>query len=46
MSPGGLREIAEAVAREAGHQLRDAFAGPRVNVVAKSSPRPITRPSG
>jgi myo-inositol-1(or 4)-monophosphatase len=38
MSPGGLREIAEAVAREAGHQLRDAFAGPRVNVVAKSSP--------
>ncbi|HEY6692616.1 MAG TPA: inositol monophosphatase family protein [Solirubrobacteraceae bacterium] len=38
MSPGALREIAEAVAREAGHQLRDAFAGPRVNVTAKSSP--------
>ena len=38
MSPGGLREIAEAVAREAGHQLREAFAGPRVNVTAKSSP--------
>jgi myo-inositol-1(or 4)-monophosphatase len=34
----GLREIAEAVAREAGHQLREAFAGPRVNVTAKSSP--------
>jgi myo-inositol-1(or 4)-monophosphatase len=38
VSPGALREIAEAVAREAGHQLRDAFAGPRVNVTAKSSP--------
>jgi myo-inositol-1(or 4)-monophosphatase len=38
VSPAGLREIAEAVAREAGHQLRDAFAGPRVNVTAKSSP--------
>ena len=38
MSPAGLREIAEAVAREAGHQLREAFAGPRVNVTAKSSP--------
>jgi myo-inositol-1(or 4)-monophosphatase len=34
----GLREIAEAVAREAGHQLREAFAGPRVNVTTKSSP--------
>jgi myo-inositol-1(or 4)-monophosphatase len=34
----GLRELAEAVAREAGHQLRDAYAGPRVNVTAKSSP--------
>jgi myo-inositol-1(or 4)-monophosphatase len=34
----GLREIAEAVAREAGHQLREAFAGPRLNVTAKSSP--------
>ena len=38
MTPAGLREIAEAVAREAGRQLRDAFAGPLVNVVAKSSP--------
>jgi myo-inositol-1(or 4)-monophosphatase len=38
VSPGALREIAEAVAREAGHHLRDAFAGPRVNVTAKSSP--------
>ena len=38
MSPGALREIAEAVAREAGHQLRAAFAGPGVNVTAKSSP--------
>jgi myo-inositol-1(or 4)-monophosphatase len=38
VSPGALREIAEAVAREAGHKLRDAFAGPRVNVTAKSSP--------
>jgi len=38
MSTGGLREIAEAIAREAGHQLREAFAGPRVNVTAKSSP--------
>ena len=34
----GLREIAEAVAREAGRQLREAFAGPGVNVRAKSSP--------
>jgi myo-inositol-1(or 4)-monophosphatase len=38
MTPAGLREIAEAVAREAGRQLRDAFAGPLVNVTAKSSP--------
>ena len=38
MSAGALREIAEAVAREAGRQLRDAFAGPRVNVTAKSTP--------
>jgi len=38
MSPGALREIAEAVAREAGAQLREAFAGPRINVTAKSSP--------
>jgi myo-inositol-1(or 4)-monophosphatase len=33
-----LREVAEAIAREAGHQLREAFAGPLVNVTAKSSP--------
>jgi myo-inositol-1(or 4)-monophosphatase len=38
MSPPALREIAEAVAREAGHQLREAFGGERVNVTAKSSP--------
>jgi myo-inositol-1(or 4)-monophosphatase len=38
MSPAGLRELAEAVSREAGRQLREAFAGPRVNVTAKSSP--------
>jgi myo-inositol-1(or 4)-monophosphatase len=38
VTPAGLREIAEAVAREAGRQLREAFAGPRINVTAKSSP--------
>jgi myo-inositol-1(or 4)-monophosphatase len=38
VSPQGLRELAEAIAREAGRQLRDAYAGPRVNVTAKSSP--------
>jgi myo-inositol-1(or 4)-monophosphatase len=38
VSPGALREIAEAVAREAGRQLRDAFGGEGVNVTAKSSP--------
>jgi myo-inositol-1(or 4)-monophosphatase len=38
VSPDALREIAEAVAREAGHQLREAFAGPGVNVQTKSSP--------
>jgi myo-inositol-1(or 4)-monophosphatase len=38
MSPGALREIAEAIAREAGHQLRVAFGGEGVNVTAKSSP--------
>jgi myo-inositol-1(or 4)-monophosphatase len=38
ISPAGLREIAEAVSREAGRQLREAFAGPLVNVTAKSSP--------
>jgi myo-inositol-1(or 4)-monophosphatase len=38
MTPAGLRELAEAVAREAGCQLREAYAGPGVNVTAKSSP--------
>jgi myo-inositol-1(or 4)-monophosphatase len=38
MTAAGLRELAEAVAREAGHQLREAYAGPRMNVTAKSSP--------
>jgi myo-inositol-1(or 4)-monophosphatase len=38
VTPRALREIAEAVAREAGRQLRDAFGGPRENVTAKSSP--------
>ena len=38
MSPAALREVAEAIAREAGHQLREAFSGPLVNVTAKSSP--------
>jgi myo-inositol-1(or 4)-monophosphatase len=38
MNTAVLRELAEAVAREAGRQLRDAFAGPGVNVTAKSSP--------
>jgi myo-inositol-1(or 4)-monophosphatase len=38
MIPAGLRELAEAVAREVGQQLREAFAGPRVNVTSKSSP--------
>ena len=38
MSQAALREVAEAIAREAGHQLREAFAGPLVNVTAKSSP--------
>jgi myo-inositol-1(or 4)-monophosphatase len=33
-----VRLLAEAVAREAGAQLREAFAGPGVNVTAKSSP--------
>ena len=31
-------ELAEAIAREAGAQLREAFGGPGVNVQAKSSP--------
>jgi myo-inositol-1(or 4)-monophosphatase len=38
MTVAGLRQLAEAVARETGHRLREAFAGPRVNVTAKSSP--------
>jgi myo-inositol-1(or 4)-monophosphatase len=38
VTPGALREIAEAVAREAGQQLREAFAGPGINVTSKSSP--------
>jgi myo-inositol-1(or 4)-monophosphatase len=38
MSPGALCEVAEAIAREAGHQLRVAFGGEGVNVTAKSSP--------
>ncbi|MGH2949981.1 MAG: inositol monophosphatase family protein, partial [Solirubrobacteraceae bacterium] len=33
-----LLKLAEAAAREAGRQLREAFAGPGVNVTAKSSP--------
>jgi myo-inositol-1(or 4)-monophosphatase len=37
MTPAELRALAEAVAREAGAQLRDAFAGPAVGVVTKSS---------
>jgi myo-inositol-1(or 4)-monophosphatase len=38
MIAAGLRELAEAVARDAGQQLREAYAGPGVNVTAKSSP--------
>jgi myo-inositol-1(or 4)-monophosphatase len=38
MSPAELRAIAEAVAREAGALLRDAFAGPELRVSAKSTP--------
>ena len=38
VTASALREIAEAIAREAGHQLREAFAGPSVNVTAKSTP--------
>ena len=38
MTVAGLRELGEAIAREAGRQLRDAFAGPGVNVTSKSSP--------
>jgi len=35
---GELRELAERVAREAGAQLLEAFAGPAIEVEAKSSP--------
>ena len=38
MTPDDLRALAEDVAREAGAQLLDAFAGPAVRVEAKSSP--------
>jgi myo-inositol-1(or 4)-monophosphatase len=38
MSSAELRLLAESVAREAGHRLREAFAGPSINVTAKSSP--------
>jgi myo-inositol-1(or 4)-monophosphatase len=38
MSEGELRALAEAVAREAGALLREAFAGPALRVAAKSSP--------
>jgi myo-inositol-1(or 4)-monophosphatase len=38
MSPGEQRALAEAVAREAGALLREAFAGPALRVAAKSSP--------
>jgi myo-inositol-1(or 4)-monophosphatase len=35
---GELRELAELVAREAGAQLLEAFAGPAIEVEAKSTP--------
>jgi myo-inositol-1(or 4)-monophosphatase len=38
MRPPELRALAEAVAREAGALLREAFAGPALRVAAKSSP--------
>jgi myo-inositol-1(or 4)-monophosphatase len=38
MSATELRELAERVAREAGAQLLEAFAGPAVEVEAKSTP--------
>jgi myo-inositol-1(or 4)-monophosphatase len=38
MTAAELRALAEAVAREAGAQLRDAFAGPATGVAAKSTP--------
>jgi myo-inositol-1(or 4)-monophosphatase len=43
VNPGDLRALAEEVAREAGAQLRDAFAGPALRVASKSSPTdPVT----
>jgi myo-inositol-1(or 4)-monophosphatase len=38
MTAAELRALAEAVAREAGAQLREAFAGPATGVAAKSTP--------
>jgi myo-inositol-1(or 4)-monophosphatase len=38
VTPDALRALAEEVAREAGAQLLDAFAGPAIEVEAKSSP--------
>jgi len=38
MNTGELRALGEAVAREAGAQLRDAFHGPELRVTAKSTP--------
>ena len=38
MTTGELRALAEAVAREAGALLRDAFEGPELRITAKSTP--------
>src|SRR5215207_142134 len=38
MTTGELRALAEAVAREAGALLRDAFEGPELRISAKSTP--------
>jgi myo-inositol-1(or 4)-monophosphatase len=38
VTPDALRVLAEEVAREAGAQLLEAFAGPAIEVEAKSSP--------
>ena len=38
MSAAELRELAERVAREAGAELLEAFAGPAIDVEAKSTP--------
>ena len=38
MTTGELRALAEAVAREAGALLRDAFRGPELRISAKSTP--------